>query len=231
MSAGTASLADILALSPRLGELWVYLAASPLLGLTLTLVAYQAAWWAHRKSGGSPLANPVLLAVALLVTVLTFSGTDYHTYFDGAQFVHFLLGPATVALAIPLHAQWPRLKAMAGPLTIALVAGSLTAALSAWGLGALLGGSRESLMSLAPKSVTTPIAMGVADWKVPGLSVAVVKDGQVVFAKGYGVRELGQPEPVSTRTLFAVGSTTKAMTAALAFAFAVIGWAAYEVLR
>jgi len=59
------------------------------------------------------------------------------------------------------------------------------------------------------------VAKGVADWKVPGLAVAVVKDGRVVFAKGYGVRELGKPEPVTTRTLFAVGSTTKAMTAAL----------------
>ena len=57
-------------------------------------------------------------------------------------------------------------------------------------------------------------AKGVAEWKVPGLAIAVVKDGQVVFAKGYGVRELGKPAPVDTQTLFAIGSTTKAMTAA-----------------
>src|SRR5690606_22962373 len=149
-------------MNPNLEEIWVYLSTSPLLGLTLTLLAYQAAFWIYKRVGFHPLANPVLLSVAILASLLLATGTPYQAYFDGAQFVHFLLGPATVALAIPLYAQWPRLKAMAGPLMIALVAGSLTAALSAWGIGALLGGSRESLMSLAPKSVTTPIAIGVA---------------------------------------------------------------------
>jgi predicted murein hydrolase (TIGR00659 family) len=155
-------------MSTELQEIWVYLSTSPLLGLTLTLLAYQAAFRIYKGVGFHPLANPVLVSVAILATLLLATGTSYQAYFDGAQFVHFLLGPATVALAIPLHAQWPRLKAMAGPLTIALAAGSLTAALSAWGVGALLGGSRESLMSLAPKSVTTPIAMGVAE-RIGGL--------------------------------------------------------------
>ena len=107
-------------MTPRLTELWVYLSASPLLGLTLTLVAYQAAFWLYKRAGYHPLANPVMLAITMVATVLALSGMDYGAYFDGAQFVHFLLGPATVALAIPLYAQWPRLKAMAGPLMIAL---------------------------------------------------------------------------------------------------------------
>ncbi len=163
-------------MTPQLGEIWVYLSASPLLGLTLTLLAYQAAFWIYSRVGFHPLANPVLLAVAMLAAILLLTGTPYQAYFDGAQFVHFLLGPATVALAIPLHAQWPRLKAMAGPLCLALVAGSLTAALSAWGLGALFGASRELLMSLAPKSVTTPIAMAVAErlGGLPSLTAVLV---------------------------------------------------------
>ena len=177
-------------LAPRLGEIWVYLSATPLLGLTLTLLAYQFAFWCYRRSGGSPLANPVAIAVAIVVALLSLTGTPYATYFEGAQFVHFLLGPATVALAIPLHAQWPRLRAMAGPLTIALLAGSLTAALSAWGIGALLGGSRESLMSLAPKSVTTPIAMGVAE-RLGGLpsltAVLVISTGIIGAVLAHGV--------------------------------------------
>ena len=177
-------------MTPQLTELWVYLSASPLLGLTLTLVAYQAAFWLYRRSGFHPLANPVMLAIAMLAIVLWLGNIDYRRYFDGAQFVHFLLGPATVALAIPLHAQWPRLKSMAGPLLIALVAGSLTAALSAWGIGALLGGSRESLMSLAPKSVTTPIAMGVAE-RIGGLpsltAVLVISAGIIGAVFGRGV--------------------------------------------
>ena len=167
-------------MNPNLEEIWVYLSTSPLLGLTLTLLAYQAAFWIYKRARFHPLANPVLISVAILASLLLATGTPYQTYFDGAQFVHFLLGPATVALAIPLHAQWPRLKAMAGPLIVALVVGSLTAALSAWGIGAVLGASRESLMSLAPKSVTTPIAMGVAE-RIGGLpsltAVLVISTG------------------------------------------------------
>ena len=155
-------------MTPQLGEVWVYLAASPLLGLTMTLLAYQGATWLHRRSGGHPLANPVLLAVAVLVALLALTGTSYQTYFDGAQFVHFLLGPATVALAIPLYAQFDRLRRMALPLLGALLVGSLTAALSAVAIGGLLGASEATQLSLAPKSVTTPIAMGIAE-RIGGL--------------------------------------------------------------
>jgi predicted murein hydrolase (TIGR00659 family) len=159
-----------------LGEIWVYLSASPLLGLTLTLLAYQGAVWLNQRCGGHPLANPVLIAVIALVSLLWATGTPYATYFDGAQFVHFLLGPATVALAIPLYAQFDRLKRMAGPLLVALLAGSLTAALSAVLIGKLLGASDATLMSLAPKSVTTPIAMGVAErlGGLPSLTAVLV---------------------------------------------------------
>lgn len=159
-----------------LGEIWVYLAASPLLGLTLTLLAYQGAVWINRRCGGHPLANPVLIAVAALVALLAATGTPYRTYFDGAQFVHFLLGPATVALAIPLYAQFDRLKRMAVPLLVALFAGSVTAALSAVLIGKLLGASDPTLYSLAPKSVTTPIAMGIAErlGGLPSLTAVLV---------------------------------------------------------
>jgi len=168
--------AATLDLAPRLNELWVYLAASPLLGLTLTLVAYQGAWWLHKRSGFSPLANPVLIAVAVLVTVLTLSGTAYQTYFEGAQFVHFLLGPATVALAIPLYAQIRRVRALLLPVLAGLVAGSLTAIVSAVAVGKLLGASKPTLLSLAPKSVTTPIAMGIAEriGGIPSLTAVLV---------------------------------------------------------
>jgi predicted murein hydrolase (TIGR00659 family) len=155
-------------MSPRIGEIWVYLAASPLLGLTLTLLAYQGAVAVSKRCNGHPLANPVLLAVTALVTLLWVTGTPYRHYFDGAQFVHFLLGPATVALAIPLYAQFARLKRIALPLLAGLLAGSLTASISAVVIGSLLGASDATLLSLAPKSVTTPIAMGVAE-RIGGL--------------------------------------------------------------
>ncbi len=163
-------------MTPRLNEIWVYLAASPLLGLSITLLAYQGAVWLYRKSGMNPLANPVLLAVAFLVILLLATGTPYQTYFDGAQFVHFLLGPATVALAVPLYTQFRRVKAMWLPVLVGLVGGGLFAALSAMAVGKLFGASLPTLLSLAPKSVTTPIAMGVAEriGGIPSLTAVLV---------------------------------------------------------
>lgn len=149
-------------------SIWVYLAATPLLGLTATLLAYIVAFRIYQWSGFNPLANPVAIAVALLVTLLVITDTPYRTYFDGAQFVHFLLGPATVALAVPLYDQRQRLARLALPLMLGLVAGVATAIVSAVGIAWALGASRETLLSLAPKSVTTPIAMGIAE-KIGGL--------------------------------------------------------------
>ena len=147
----------------RLTQTWVYLSASPLFWLTMTLVAYQLAFFLYQRCGQRPIANPVLISIILLVTLLNATGTSYHQYFEGAQFVHFLLGPATVALAIPLYGQFRKLVSMALPLAIALIGGSLTAMLSAVFVGHWFGGSLPTLLSLAPKSVTTPIAMGIAE--------------------------------------------------------------------
>ncbi len=152
----------------RLGDIWVYLTASPLLWLTVTLAVYLAGQWLFQRSGGRALLNPVALAITLLVGILLATGTPYATYFQGAQFIHFLLGPATVALAIPLYLHWERVRRLLVPILAGLLAGSLTAILSAIGLAALLGASPRTLLSLAPKSVTTPVAMGIAE-KIGGL--------------------------------------------------------------
>ncbi len=163
-------------MTPQLNEIWVYLSASPLLGLTITLLAYQAAFWLYRRSGLNPLVNPVLVAVTILVLLLTLTGTSYETYFAGAQFVHFLLGPATVALAIPLYMQLRRVRSMLLPVAAGLLAGSLTAALSAIAIAKLFGASLPTQLSLAPKSVTTPIAMGIAEriGGIPSLTAVLV---------------------------------------------------------
>ncbi|RZL64605.1 MAG: LrgB family protein [Variovorax sp.] len=161
-------------MSPKLTVIWVFLAGSPLLWLSLTLLAYLGAVWLHRASGARPFVNPVLIAVTLIVGVLLVTGTPYDTYFEGAKFVHFLIGPATVALAVPLYGQIARLRRLWLPIGVALLAGSVTAIVSAVGIAWALGGSHEMLMSLAPKSATMPIAMGVAE-KIGGLpSLAAV---------------------------------------------------------
>ena len=163
-------------MTPRIADIWVYLSASPLLGLTLTLVAYQAAYWIYQRAGFNPLLNPVLLAIVMLVSALTLTDTAYAVYFDGAKFVHFLLGPATVALAVPLYLQFDRLKKLALPLACALLAGSVTAIVSAVGIAWLLGAADGTLLSVAPKSVTAPIAMGIAEkiGGIPSLTAVLV---------------------------------------------------------
>lgn len=163
-------------MTPRIADIWVYLSASPLLGLTMTLVAYQAAYWIYQRAGFNPLLNPVLLAIVMLVGALTLTDTAYAVYFDGAKFVHFLLGPATVALAVPLYLQFDRLKKLALPLACALLAGSVIAIISAVGIAWLLGAADATLLSVAPKSVTAPIAMGIAEkiGGIPSLTAVMV---------------------------------------------------------
>ncbi len=155
-------------MSSGLRDIWVYLSASPLLHLTLTLLAYVLGDWLYERSGRLPLFNPVLIAVLVLVALLSITGTDYATYFEGAQFVHFLLGPATVALAVPLYRQFDKVRHSALALGVSLAAGSLTAMLTAVAVAAALGADRDTLISLAPKSVTAPVAMGITE-KLGGL--------------------------------------------------------------
>jgi predicted murein hydrolase (TIGR00659 family) len=165
---------------PDLATIWVYLSASPLLGLSITLVAYSLAYRIYILANASPLLNPVVVAVALLIGFLLVSDTGYAAYFEGAQFVHFLLGPATVALAIPLYRQLPKLKRLLLPILLAVFSGIAVGALSAVSVARLLGGSLLTQISLAPKSVTAPVAMGISE-KIGGLpsltAVLVVATG------------------------------------------------------
>ena len=159
-----------------LRDIWVYLSASPLLHLTLTLVAFQAGNWIYLKTGRNPLFNPVLIAVLVIVGILLATETTYQDYFDGAQFVHFLLGPATVSLAIPLYRQFDKVRRSAFAILASIITGSLTAMASALGIGYLLGASQDTLIALAPKSVTAPVAMGITEQLggLPSLTAVLV---------------------------------------------------------
>ncbi len=144
-------------------RLWVFLAASPLFWLTATLSTYAAADWLSQRANRHPLVNPVLIAVLLLALLLTLTQTPYETYFEGAQFVHFLLGPATVALAVPLHRNWRTVRKALAPIFAALLAGAVTAIASSVGIAWAFGAPFDVLASLAPKSVTAAIAMGISE--------------------------------------------------------------------
>lgn len=203
----------------RLNEIWVYLAASPLLWLTATLTCYLIALRLYRLSRGTPLLNPVMLAIALLIGLLWLTDTPYRTYFEGAQFVHFLLGPATVALAIPLYRQRHRLRALALPILVALPVGVATAGLSAIGLAALLGAEPAILLSLAPKSVTAPVAMGISE-KIGGIptltAVLVISTGVVGAVFGTAVLRLLRCQDPAVQG-FALGLSAHGLGTARAF--------------
>ena len=144
-------------------QLWVYLSSTPLFGLTATLVTYAIAQAVYDRFGRAPWANPVLWSVVCIGTVLVVTRTPYPTYFAGAQFVHVLLGPAVVALAWPLWQRRAEVRRRGVALTLAALVGGLAAGGSAVALGWSLGMPADILRSLAPKSVTAPVAMGIAE--------------------------------------------------------------------
>lgn len=143
-------------------EIWVYLSGNPLYALILTLLAYCVGQWVYNKTERNPLANPVAIATVLIAVILQWTKTPYQTYFEGAQFVHFLLGTATVSLAVPIYKCWVELKQHWLALLVSTLAGGLTSVLSAVGLAIAFGVPSELIAPLFAKSVTAPIAMGVA---------------------------------------------------------------------
>lgn len=140
-----------------------FLAVSPLLWLALTLGAYIAATSLYERANKMPLANPTLLAIAAVVLVLSVTGTSYKRYFDGAQFIHFLLGPAVVGLAVPLYRHTALIRRSAVAICAALAVGSLTAILTGVLVAHQLGASRALVLSIAPKSATAAISMGISE--------------------------------------------------------------------
>lgn len=144
-------------------DVFLVLERSPLPWITLSLLVYLAAVWLFRRSGKNMFLIPVLTGVIATIAILKLTGTTYPVYFEGTRFIHFFVGPVIVALAVPLYKQIARLREIWFPVTVALIAGSTAAILSAVLVGWILGGSSATLISLAPKSATMPIAMALAE--------------------------------------------------------------------
>lgn len=144
-------------------SLWVYLSQTPLLWLTVTLSVYALADAVSLATHRNPLMNPVLHSIWIIGVFLYVTGTSYTTYFSGAQFVHFLLGPATVALAVPLYENRKLVAAAILPMLAALLVGSATAIVSVVLFAEAAGLPRDIVLSLAPKSVTAGVAMGISE--------------------------------------------------------------------
>lgn len=156
-TAGTPSLAEHFAAT------WTDLSASHLPWLVLTIVVYLAAMTVYRKSGNRPMFIPVFTGVLVVVGILLATGTPYPTYRSGVNFLTLLIGPATVALAIPLYAQRERIRQLWLPVGAALLVGCLVALLSAIGIAWMFGGTEATMIAVAPKSATIPIALPMAE--------------------------------------------------------------------
>jgi putative effector of murein hydrolase len=128
----------------------------------ITVACYLIALTVQKKLRGAAMANPALLTIAMVTSLLLITGTSYATYFAGARVIHFLLGPATVALAVPLVSAFRRFGSSLKGAIPAIAAGSLVSAASGYWLVILLGGSKVTAFSMAPKAATTPIAIRIA---------------------------------------------------------------------
>jgi putative effector of murein hydrolase len=136
--------------------------SSPLVLLTLTLAAYELGTMAYRRSRSFSLLHPAIVGALVVALILFVVGIDYQAYADGTLVLRWLLGTATVALAIPLYRHLALIRELALPIALTVVLGALIGAASVVAIGWLLGCDREVLLSLAPKSVTTPIAIGIS---------------------------------------------------------------------
>ncbi len=136
---------------------------SPVPWLIATFAAFEIGNWTFRKLGEPVWAPPLMIALALLIGGLLLTGTDYQTYFQGNALLHFMLGPATVALAVPLYHALPRLLAAFKPLGGTLLLGTLLGAGSAMGLAWLFDLSHDSILAFGTRAVTTPIAIGIGE--------------------------------------------------------------------
>ena len=147
----------------KLYYIWIYLQAEPLFWLTLTIGSYLIADFIYRKSNLFPLLNPVALSVLLVSLILIVFNIQYERYFDGAKFIHFLLGPATVALAIPIYRKWDLIVSNSKAIFVSLILGSFFAIFITYFLSLQFELQEELIFSLLPRSVTAPIAMGISE--------------------------------------------------------------------
>jgi predicted murein hydrolase (TIGR00659 family) len=196
-----------------------FFAATPLLWLALTLGAYLFAVVVNERCNKMPLLNPTLLAIVLVALALAVTGTSYKQYFDGARFVHFLLGPAVVAMAVPLYRHAEMIRKSAGALFAALGTGCVTAILSSVLLTRGLGSGRDLWLSMAPKSATAAISMAISDkiGGVPALTAVLTISTGITGAclAGYVLRLAGIKEWHARG--FAMGLSSHGIATARAF--------------
>ncbi len=155
---------------------WANLIHKPLFGLLLTLAVYQLAVWFYDFCGRRAIVHPVAVSAIAIAAFLKLNRLSYREYVSANQLLYFLLGPVTVALAVPLYREFHHIRKLALPVLTVVLVGAVFASASAVGIAWLMGADEKVLLSLAPKSVTTPIAIGIAEniGALPTLTTGVV---------------------------------------------------------
>jgi predicted murein hydrolase (TIGR00659 family) len=152
---------------------WSSLAEKPVIETGVTVFAFWAATRLSRLGGSHPLLNPTLLAIIFISLGLEATHIPYETYLRGADTIHFMLGPAVVLLAVPLFRQRAVVRASARLIAVGLTVGLPVGVLSALSIAWVLGASSQTILSLAPKSVTAGIAIGISE-QIGGLQTLTI---------------------------------------------------------
>ena len=149
--------------------------SNPIILLAITFGIYYVARQIQKWTGWVVL-NPILITIAALIALLQLTGISYETYEQGGQYIEFWLKPAIVALGVPLYQNLGQIRRHLLPILMSQLVGCLVGLVSVTLIASALGASHEVIVSLAPKSVTTPIAMEVCKTSggIPSLTAAIV---------------------------------------------------------
>ncbi|GLQ30972.1 LrgB family protein [Litoribrevibacter albus] len=165
-------------------DLHTWAVQNPTVSLIITILSYYLCLNLYKRFNHTALLQPVMISIVLIISLISFLEIPYAQYFDHNKIIHFLLGPATVALAIPLYKNKQRIRQLAIPLFSAVIIGGSMAIFFAVSIAWCLNATNDVLLSLAPKSVTTPIALSIAESinAIPSLTAAFVLITGVVGA-------------------------------------------------
>lgn len=153
-----------------------YITSTPLTWLLITLGAFKFGIIIYEKSNKQTLLQPIIVSYLLIMSVVLLTGTTYEEYFKGVEIIHFFLGPATVALALPLYNNLKYIQSLFFPIMITLVVAGVFSILIAVGLLWILGAELPTILSMTTKSITAPIAIITSEQigAIPSLAVGFV---------------------------------------------------------
>lgn len=157
------------------------LLTSPFLLLMLLIGVFELSVWLRQRTG-QPLINPTLVTTVVVIAVLMVLDIEWSSFEKASNYITFWLQPVVVCLAVPLYIQWQKIRAQWLPIIISQIIGSVVGIVTGVGLVRLLGGSTDSMVATAAKSVTMPIAIEVTTvlGGVIGIAAATVLIAGVV---------------------------------------------------